>query len=183
VALTEQHVVVLVTGISAAGKSTVSELLARRFDRAVHVKGDTFRRMVVAGRAEMTADPSPEAWRQLRLRYALGAATCDAYFDAGFSVVVQDVVLGAMLEDYVAMIESRPLCVVTLAPRPDVVAAREASRAKTAYRSGFDTIAALDRALRRDTPRIGIWLDTSEQTPDETVDEVVARAWSEARVT
>ena len=172
---------VLVTGISAAGKTTVSDLLARRFDRAVHVKSDVFRRMVVAGRAEMAADPSPEALRQLRLRYALGASTSDAYFNDGFSVVVQDVVLGPMLHDYVAMIESRPLCVVTLAPRPDVVAVREASRGKTAYRPGFDSIAALDEALRR-TPRIGMWLDTSEQTPDETADEIVARAWEEARV-
>ena len=139
--------------------------------------------MVVAGRAEMTADPSPEASRQLRLRYALGAATADAYFSEGFSVVVQDVVLGSMLHDYVALIESRPLCVVTLAPRRDVVAAREAARAKTAYRPGFDSIAVLDEALRRDTPRIGMWMDTSEHTPDETVDEIVERAWEEARVT
>lgn len=181
--LTERHVVVLVTGVSAAAKSTVSDLLARRFDRAVHVKSDIFRRMVVAGRAEMTSDPSPEARRQLRLRYALGAATSDAYFNAGFSVVVQDVVIGTMLRDYVGMMESRPLCVVSLAPRPDVVAAREATRAKSAYQSGFDTIAALDEALRRETPRIGMWLDTSEQTPNETVDEVVERAWGEARIT
>ena len=180
--LTEQHVVVLVTGISAAGKSTVSDLLATRFERGVHVKGDIFRRMVVAGRAEMTSEPVTEAWRQLRLRYALGAATCDAYFRAGFSVVLQDVVIGEVLRDYVAMIESRPLCVVALAPRPDVVAQREASRPKRAYRSGIDTIAALDRALRRDTPKLGMWLDTSEQTPDETVEAIVARAWDEARV-
>ncbi|MGZ6528264.1 MAG: phosphotransferase, partial [Actinomycetota bacterium] len=91
--------------------------------------------------------------------------------------------LGTMLRDYVEMIASRPLCVVTLSPRPDVVAARETSRAKTAYGLGFETIAALDDVLRRDTPRIGLWLDTSEQTPDATVDEVVSRAWNEARVT
>jgi hypothetical protein len=59
-----------------------------------------------------------------------------------------------MVQDYVAMIESRWLCVVTLAPRPDAVAVREGSRAKVAYRPGFDPIAALEEALRRDTPRI-----------------------------
>src|SRR4051794_19528143 len=53
--------VVLITGISAAGKSTVAELLAQRFERGVHVKGDVFRRMVVSGREPMTADPSDEA--------------------------------------------------------------------------------------------------------------------------
>jgi cytidylate kinase len=182
VLLTAEHVVVLVTGISAAGKSTVSDRLAARFERGVHVQGDVFRRMVVAGREEMTSEPTPEAWRQLRLRYALGAATCDKYFRVGFSVVLQDSVLGPALADYVAMIESRPLCVVVLAPRPDVVAAREAARPKQAYRTGFDTIAALDDALRRDTPKLGLWLDTSDQTPDETVETIIARAWDEARV-
>lgn len=50
--------VVLITGISASGKSTVAELLAQRFDRGVHVKGDVFRRMVVKSRHEMTATPT-----------------------------------------------------------------------------------------------------------------------------
>src|SRR5213075_2939005 len=93
--------VVLVTGISASGKSTVADLLARRFERAVHVKGDLFRRMVVRGRHEMSATPSDDAWAQLRLRYRLGVATADAYHDAGFAVVVQDVVIGAVLDEYV----------------------------------------------------------------------------------
>ena len=180
--MTDAHVVVLVTGISAAGKSTVGDMLARRFDRAVHVQGDVYRRMVVAGRADMTSAPSAEAWRQLRLRYSLGAATADAYFDAGFSVVVQDVVIGSILREYIDMITSRPLCVVVLAPRADVAAAREASRAKRAYPPGFDGIGELDGALRRETPDIGLWLDTSDQTPDQTVDEIVARAWDDARI-
>ena len=181
-ALTDVRPVVLVTGISAAGKSTVAELLARRFARGVHVKGDVFRRMVVAGRQEVTATPSDEARRQLGLRYRLGAGTADAYHEAGFAVVVQDVVLGPSLTDYVAAIRSRPLVVVVVAPRPEVVAGREAARTKVAYRSGFDDIAALDRALRSDTPRIGLWLDTSEQRPDQTVDEIVERGLEDGLV-
>lgn len=181
--LTERHVVVLLTGISAAGKSTVGNLLARRFERGVHIDGDVFRQMVVAGRVKETANPRPEAFRLLLLRYMLSAATADAYFNAGFSVVVQDVVIGPILHDYVAMIQSEPLCVVTLAPRRDVVSAREVSRAKTAYPPGGDEITVFDDVLRRETPRIGLWLDTSEHTPEETVDEIVERAWDEARVT
>ena len=178
----DRHVAVFVTGISASGKSTVAELLAKRFARGVHVRGDSFRRMVVTGRAEMTSNPSSEAWQQLRLRYSLGASTADAYFSAGFSVVLQDIAVGEVLSDYVEMITSRPLCVVVLAPSPEVVAAREAARSKIAYRSGFDDIDALDRALRHQTPRLGLWIDTSHQAPEETVDEIVARAWDDARV-
>jgi uridine kinase len=38
--------IVLVTGPQAAGKTTVSTLLARRFERGVHLDGDAFRRFM-----------------------------------------------------------------------------------------------------------------------------------------
>jgi chloramphenicol 3-O-phosphotransferase len=172
--------VVLITGIQAAGKSTVAQLLAERLARSVHVRGDVFRRMVVGGRADMTPDPSPEAVRQLRLRHRLTAMTCDEYFRDGFTVVAQDVVLGEHLIEMTRMIRARPLLVVVLAPRPEAIAEREAARAKAAYSRW--TIDLLDRGLREDTPRIGLWLETSGQRPEETADEILARAWSEARI-
>ncbi len=160
--------VFLITGISAAGKSTTAQKLAERFHRAVHVKGDVFRRMVVSGQDHMHPD-------QLDLRYRLGAETANAYFDAGFDVVVQDVIMGPSLATYVSRITGRPLYVVVLTPRVDVVEAREAQRPKTAYQPGRYTPADLDTYIRGETPRIGLWLDTSDQTPDETVDEILAR--------
>ncbi|MEV0756480.1 AAA family ATPase [Streptosporangium sp. NPDC050280] len=172
--------VVLVTGIQAAGKSTVAQMLAERLPRSVHVRGDLFRRMVVNGRADMTPDPSAEAVRQLRLRYRLTAATCDAYAEDGFTVVAQDVVLGDHLAEMTGLIRRRPLFVVVLAPRPEAVAAREAARGKDAYDRW--TIDLLDKGLRTTTPRLGLWLDTSDQTPEETVDEIVERAGAEAEV-
>jgi chloramphenicol 3-O-phosphotransferase len=170
-----------VTGISAAGKTTVSQKLAERLDPSVHVKGDVFRRMVITGREHMREGAPPEAERQLDLRYRLGAQTADAYFDAGFNVVVQDIVMGTAVQTYVDRINGRPLHVVVLAPRPEVVREREAARAKSAYQPDGYTPEDLDRYLRDETPRIGLWLDTSEQTPDETVDEILVRK-EEARV-
>lgn len=183
-AVPRERAVVLITGIQAAGKSTVAQLLAERLPLAVHVRGDVFRRMVVSGRAELTPEPSAEAVRQLRLRYRLAAEVSDGYFTAGFTVVVQDVILGEFLTGTVDHIRSRPLLVVVLAPSPAAVAARDAdrtaSRGKRAY--GEWTIGLLDRGLRQDTPRIGLWLDTSAQTPEDTVREILDRAWDEARV-
>ncbi|MEU6827821.1 AAA family ATPase [Nocardia beijingensis] len=166
--------VYLITGIQAAGKSTVAQALAERLPRSAHVRGDVFRRFVVSGRAEMSADPSPEALAQLRLRHSLAAATADAYADAGFTAVLQDVVLGEFLPWTAELIVTRPLYVVVLVPRPEIVLAREAGRAKDAY-DEF-TVAALDRVLREDTPRIGLWLDTSDLTVEQTVDRILAAA-------
>ncbi|WP_308258272.1 AAA family ATPase [Saccharothrix obliqua] len=175
-----EQAVVVITGIQAAGKSTIAQLLAERLPRSAHVRGDVFRRMVVDGREEMGPEPTPEAVRQLRLRHDLAAATADAYFAAGFTAVLQDVILGEHLPETVRRIQSRPLLVVVLAPRPEAIAEREAERAKHAYDEW--TVTTLDRVLRDETPRLGLWLDTSDQTPEETVTELLDRAWAEARV-
>lgn len=164
--------VVLITGIMAAGKSTVAQALAERLPRAAHVRGDVFRRMVVSGRQEYGPDAEPEAAAQLRLRYRLSAATADAYADAGFTAVVQDVVLGAELEPYLALIRTRPLYVVVLAPSAEAVAEREAGRGKRGY--GAWTVEQLDAGMRESTPRVGLWLDTSGWGVQETVEAILA---------
>ncbi|MEU5402019.1 AAA family ATPase [Streptomyces sp. NPDC005963] len=173
--------VVLITGIMASGKSTVAQALAERLPQAAHVRGDVFRRMVVSGRVEMGPDLDPSAVAQLRLRYRLAARTADAYAEAGFTAVLQDIVIGEEFAPYVRLVRTRPLYVVVLAPRPHAVAAREAGRSKTGYGEGW-TPHALDEELRARTPRVGLWLDSSEQTPQQTVDEILARL-PEAAVT
>jgi chloramphenicol 3-O-phosphotransferase len=176
--------VILITGIQAAGKSSVAQAVAERLDRSVHLRGDVFRRMIVNGRASMgPADPPDEAVRQSRLRYRLAAQAADGYAEAGFTVVLQDIVLGSYLSDMVASIEARPLYVVVLAPRPAVAAQRETARDKTAYKPGDEGPAELDAHLRRETPPMGLWLDTSEQTLEQTVDELLTRVWTEGLVT
>ncbi|NBE96778.1 phosphotransferase [Nonomuraea sp. KC401] len=172
--------VVLITGISAAGKSTVAQALAERLPRSAHVRGDVFRRMVVGGRAEMTPEAPDEALRQLDLRYRIAAQTADLYYEAGFTPIVQDVILGRDLERFTRMVRSRPLHVVVLVPDPATVERRERARDKSGYAGGW-TIAQLDAALRDETPRLGLWLDTSPQSPEETVDEILSRM-SEAEI-
>ncbi|MFJ2258598.1 AAA family ATPase [Streptomyces sp. NPDC087844] len=175
-----EQAIILITGIQASGKSTVAQALAERLPRSVHVRGDQFRRMVVNDRADMTSAPSDEAIRQLRLRHQLTAHTSDDYFRAGFTVVAQDVILGEHLAQTVAQIHSTPLLVVVLAPEPETVLEREAVRTKNAYDTL--TVHMLDKVLREETAHLGLWIDTSFQTPAETVDEILARAWTEARI-
>lgn len=171
--------VVLITGIMGSGKSTIAQLLAQRLPRAVHVHGDAFRRMIVSGRSDMVPSADAEALTQLQLRYDLAALVADRYAEAGFTAVYQDIVLGEDLKRLADRIRSRPRFMVVLAPSPEAVLGRAESRPKV---SGYGdwTVEDLDEQLRL-SPRIGLWLDTSEQTPEETVDEVWRRA-AEARV-
>jgi chloramphenicol 3-O-phosphotransferase len=164
--------VFVVTGPSAAGKSTVARLLAGRFPRGVHLEGDVFRRSIVGGRREMTPEAPDEAVEQLMLRYRLSATAADAYFDAGFTVVLEDVIAGPMLPTCASLVRARPLHVVVLLPRREIVAAREIARSTDGYAQW--SLEALYELFENETPRVGLWLDTSDQTPEETVDAILA---------
>ncbi|RJE86914.1 phosphotransferase [Paenibacillus sp. 1011MAR3C5] len=170
----------IVTGAMASGKSTVAELLARRLERAVHLRGDTFRRMIVKGREEMLPEPSDEALRQLDLRYRLTALAADGYYEAGFAVIVQDIIVGPALMSFISNIKSRPVYLIVLAPNEEAIARREAQRSKKGY--GVWTIEGLSRLLQQDTPRVGLWLDSSTLTPEQTADEIERRVQTEGMV-
>ena len=138
-----------------------------------------FRRSIVTGRHEMTPEPSADALAQLRLRYRLAALTADEYAAAGFTVVVEDVVAGPLLTEAVELIRSRPLHVVVLLPSVETVAAREAARDQTGYESF--SVEQLHGGFVDGTPRLGLWLDTSGQEPEQTVGAILART-GEAQV-
>jgi hypothetical protein len=137
--------------------------------------------MIVNGRAEMTPGASGEAEGQLELRYRLATNAARTYASAGFAVIYQDVILGPALEHVVEALkrDGQPVFVVVLAPAADVAERRDREREKTAY--GTWTAHQLDAGLRAGTPRIGLWLDTSDLSVTGTV-EAILEGMAEARV-
>jgi chloramphenicol 3-O-phosphotransferase len=163
----------VISGVSAAGKSTVARLLAQRFERGVCVPGDDIRTMVVSGRAEMRPDPDEEALRQLRLRYAGALAVADVYLRGGFEVVVEDVIIGAILADFLTMVPVREFHLVFLTPATATVESRERKRTQVGYGSDRFSVGGLQAVLREETDRLGLWLDTTALSPEETVDVIL----------
>lgn len=162
----------LVTGIMAAGKSTIAQALAERIPRSVHLRGDVFRRMIVNGEAALDLELSPEGQAQLDLRQDLAVAAAKTYRAAGFSVVYQDIVIGPDLVRVSRML-GEDTRIVVLCPSAEVVAEREAARPKSGYSPHFSP-EAFDRVFRERTPRVGLWLDTTSMTETETVDAILA---------
>jgi cytidylate kinase len=162
--------VIVITGAMATGKSTVADLLAIRLPKSVHIHGDMFRRMVVSGRAEMTPNPTPDAIAQLNLRYDLAAMAADRCAEDGFDAIVQDVILGKDLADFVKRIASPERYLVVLSPRVSALEWREEQRLRAVVHL---SAGALDEVLRRETAQIGYWLDCSAQTTEETVEDIL----------
>lgn len=164
--------VFVITGAMAAGKSTVAELLAENLPRSVHIRGDSFRRMIVNGQAEMTPDPTPEAVAQRQLRYRLASNVADAYAAEGFDAIVQDLIVGPDLPAFIDLIKTTERYLIVLSPSVTVLEWREQQRRKS--HQVHVSAGAMDNTLRRETDKIGYWLDSSAQTPDETVTDILS---------
>lgn len=175
----------LITGAQAAGKSTVGRMLAERFDRGAFVEGDLMWKLIVSGNEDMSGvDPTHEQIRQLTLRYRNGALLADSLFENGFTAVHSDIVMEHGIAQYVAMVRNRPLYVVMLRPSVEAVVARERGRGTNAYRDWPSIEEGVDAFYEwiDNTDRVGLWVDSSDQTPDETVDEIMERVWDEGAV-
>lgn len=173
-----QQAIYIVSGIPGAGKTSVSGRLAERLERGVHIEADELQRWIRSGRVWPNEAPADEAERQLRLRTRNACLLADSFFEAGFSPVIDDVVIGARLGDFLEDLRNRPIRFVLLTPDIEVVRHRDATRG---YKQVFSIWGHLDEAMRRDTPRAGLWLDSSALTLEETVDQIIERS-SEAEL-
>jgi hypothetical protein len=177
-------VVWLISGAQGSGKSTIADLLARTYERGVHVRGGQFYRWAVTGWVHPFGPDPEEATRLLDLRYRLSALAADQYAAAGFTAVVQDNIYGNDVPRWLSRAGEHEKHLVVLRPDISVVAARDDARrratGKVAYHDGFTP--AMNDELVASVPReLGLWIDTSRQEPEHSLAEMIARS-SEAHV-
>ena len=163
----------VISGVPAAGKSTVGRLLAGRLHQAVYVPGDTIRSMVVTRRAGLSPDAGEE-FRQLLLRYQSALAVASVYLRAGFHAIVEDVIIGPILSEFLALVPVPEVHLVFLNPDARAVAERDRTRAKTAYDDDRWNVDDLRGVLSGHTSRLGLWLDSTDLTADQTVDRILS---------
>lgn len=171
--------VILVSGVPGAGKTTVAAELASRFPLGVHVEADALQRMIVSGARWPDEEPLAEGHRQLRLRGRNACVLADSFRDAGFVAVVDDIVIGSRLDDFLEDLVSRPIYYVLLLPDLETLRERNAQRAKADV---FDQARELDPVARDETRRIGLRIDTSWLSVRESVDAILSGLEPEGRI-
>lgn len=143
------------------------------------MRGGQFYRWAVRGWVHVGDPDEVEARRLLDLRDRLSATVANEYVRAGFTTVVQDNIYGADVERWIDAVEARPVHLVVLRPSVAAVEGRDAERrratGKVAYRGGF-TPEVNDAHLASTRRDLGLWLDTSHHTAEETVAAILARA-------
>ena len=167
----------VISGTQGAGKTTVASALARRFARGVHVPADVLHKMIVSGiqwprTPDEILDQRDDWEAQLRLRLRNACLLARSFFDAGFTVVIDDIIVGERAVEVAEALDGVPYTLVMLVPRADVVRDRERGRGSALYEK-WERLTEQFLAAPRDE---GVWIDSSDMTVEQTVDEILRRA-------
>ena len=157
---------VIISGPPNAGKTAAAAALCQRYDRMLHIDVAVLRDFLRMGRLRPW-DESPEGRRQRGLLIASACDMARRFLDAGYGVVIDDVVTPDDLAAYQeALLPSRAAAhFIVLLPRLEAVLERERDRPTEWHRGG--RLEALHQ-------RVSQWSDGAVLDPEDLAPELVA---------
>jgi hypothetical protein len=84
------------------------------------------------------------------------------------------VIIGSVLRDFLELVPVPEFHLVFLDPDAAAIERRERERRGTAYDAGKFSVGGLQSLLREETERIGLWLDTTRLSAQQTVEAIMA---------
>ncbi len=171
----------LITGIPGAGKTTIAGLLAREFQRGVHIEAEQLQQWIVSGSVWPGDAPEHEYLRQLDLVTRNACLLARSYTEAGFTVTIDHVIVTRQrVAEYRERLAGLILHLVVLDPGKDAATTRDSARPKSRQRlkrtgiSVAERWAHLEDVMRTDLTGVGLWINSANVTAKETVDTILA---------
>jgi hypothetical protein len=141
----------------------VGRLLARSWDRAVHLHTDDFYAWIVRGYVAPWL-PASQAQNVTVMEAIAGVA--DRFADGGFDVVVDGIVGPWFLDPWLAL--DRPVAYAILRPAVEVAEHRAANRGEHALKD-LSVVGTMHAAFADLGPYERHVVDSTEATPEETL--------------
>lgn len=164
---------VIISGPPNAGKSSAAEALCQRYDRMLHIDASVLRDFLRMGRLRPW-DESPDGLRQRDLLIASACDMARRFLDAGYGVIIDDIVTPDGRAVYRAALAGcgHEVHFVLLRPPLDVLLERERARPTEWHRAG---------RLEAVYERFASWTDVAliepgGLAPDLVADRVMALA-------
>jgi hypothetical protein len=138
--------------------------------------------MIISGGVWPLGEPADEAARQVDLCHQNVCALAQNFVTAGFTAVVDRIIPDRRQLDRVVQLLApvRPLLVV-LDPGSATCRARNTTRDPD-QRWDFPGYEVLEASMRREYGDLGWWIDTSDQTAEQTANLIIRHAHLRARL-
>ena len=166
--------IIIITGTPGSGKTTVADALCAQLEKSAHVPVDFFRKMIKAGYA------SPHRWNaEVERQYALArknaASTAANIARAGFTVVIDDIVHQAWLQEWKDNLPGFDPLLVLLQPHLDI--AQQRNNTRQIWTVDQTIIEELHGLFSRHNTAEAGWviIDNTNQTVGETVTEILSK--------
>ncbi len=166
----QSHFVILITGPMGAGKSSVSNALAKKFERSAVIEVDKLRGMIKEGYV-MPSPYTEESALQLSLSVKNACDIANNFLEKGFNVIIDGIVGRKLLEQYSNFLKGKNFKAFLLLPSPEALLARFDDRGS--YEELRERTTELHKIFSEKRDQLNLQtLDSSDQTLEETVDEI-----------